>query len=96
MVTSHSDFMSVMLDEDALYSEQKKLLLQLLTNLVKVNAKLCQAWQVPLLLASYGASRFKTDRLILDLLRTYERNGVILSNYKYVSITASIPVVYFY
>ena len=82
MVTSHSDFMSVMLDEDALYTEQKKLLLLLLTTLIRANPKLCQASQVPLLLASYGASRFKTDRLILELLRTYERNGVILATYK--------------
>lgn len=82
MVTSHSDFMSVMLDEEELYAEQKKLLLQLLTTLIRANPKLCQASHVPLLLASYGASRYKTDRLILELLRTYERNGVILSTYK--------------
>ena len=82
MITSHSDFMTVIMDEEDAYPEQKKLLLQLLTVLVEVNPKLCQGSQVPLLLASYRAKRSVSDQLILALLRSYEKNDVKLSPYK--------------
>lgn len=90
MITSHSDFLSVIMDEEGTFPEQKKLLLELLTVLVELNTKLCQGGQVPLLLASYQATRSATDQLILGLLRTYEKNGVVLSPYKFV-----IPLVFF-
>lgn len=82
MITSHSDFMTVIMDEEDAYPEQKRLLLQLLTVLIEVNPKLCQGSQVPLLLASYRAKRSVADQLILGLLRSYEKNDVKLSPYK--------------
>lgn len=84
MITSHSDFISVVMDEEGSFAEQKRILLELLTVLVEVNPKLCQGGQIPLLLASYHATRSATDKLILGLLRAYERNGVVLSPYKYI------------
>lgn len=82
MITSHSDFMTVIMDEEDANPEQKRLLLQLLSVLVEVNAKLCQGSQVPLLLASYRARRSVADQLILGLLRAYEKSNVKLSPYK--------------
>lgn len=82
MITSHSEFITVMMDERGIYEEQKKALLQLLTVLIQVNPKLCQGSQVPLLLSSYNATRSANDQLILGLLKTYEKNGVVLSTYK--------------
>ena len=84
MITSHSEFITVIMDERGVYVEQKKALLQLLTALIQVNPKLCQGGQVPLLLSSYYATRSISDQLILGLLQTYEKNGVVLSPYKWV------------
>ena len=82
MVSSHSEFMSVILDEDFEYRQQKQLLLELLIVLVEIQPKLCQSGHVPLLLASYQASRSCNDQLILRLLHVYEENGVQLSTFK--------------
>lgn len=82
MVISHSEFMTVIMDERETYTEQKKAVLQLLTVLIRVNPKICQGSQIPLLLSSYHATRSTSDQLILGLLRTYEKNGVVLSPFK--------------
>lgn len=82
MISGHSDFMSLILDEEGKCAEQKKLLLQLLTILIEVNPKLCQSGHVPLLLASYQASMSCSDVLILRLLHAYEKNGIALSSFK--------------
>lgn len=82
MITSHSEFITVIMDERGIYVEQKIALLQLMTVLIQVNPKLCQGSQVPLLLTSYYATRSASDQLIFGLLRFYEENGVVLSTYK--------------
>lgn len=82
MISSHSEFMTVILDEDFEYRHQKKLLLELLIVLVQIQPKLCQSGHVPLLLASYQASRSCNDQLVLQLLHIYEKNGVQLSTFK--------------
>ncbi|KAI9561029.1 Nucleolar pre-ribosomal-associated protein 1 [Daphnia sinensis] len=82
MIISHSEFMTVIMDERETYTEQKKAVLQLLAVLIQVNPKICQGSQVPLLLSSYHATRSTSDQLILGLLRTYEKNGVVLSTFK--------------
>lgn len=82
MVISHSEFMTVIMDERETYVEQKRALLHLLTVLVQVNPKICQGGHVPLLLSSYHATRSASDQLILGLMRTYEKNGVVLSPFK--------------
>ncbi len=85
MITGHSDFLPVIMDEEGIYVQQKQALLELLKVLVSLNPKLCQGSQVPLLLASYHATRSRPDQLILGLLKTYEKNNVLLSTYKYKS-----------
>ena len=82
MVSSHSDFMTVILNEDGEYTKQKEMLLELLVVLIGINAKLCQSSHVPLLLASYQASMSVVDQLILRLLHAYEKNGVLLSPFR--------------
>ena len=82
MIISHSEFMTVIMDERETYVEQKKALLHLLTVLVQVNTKICQGGHIPLLLSSYYATRSVSDQLILGLLRTYEKNGVVMSPFK--------------
>jgi hypothetical protein len=70
------------MDEREIYVEQKKALLHLLTVLIEVDQKICQGGHVPLLLSSYSATRSISDQLILGLLRTYEKCGVVLSPFK--------------
>ena len=83
MISSHSDFISLIMDEEGHYTEQKLLLLELLTVLTELHPKLCQSGHIPLLLASYQATLSRTDQRILRLLHTYEKNGVALSSFKY-------------
>lgn len=82
MVSSHSDFMSVILDEEGEHTHQKQLLLRLLTVLVELQPKLCQNGHIPLLLAAYHATRSSNDQLILRLIFSYEKNGILLSPFK--------------
>ncbi|XP_075213627.1 nucleolar pre-ribosomal-associated protein 1 [Lycorma delicatula] len=71
LVISHSDFISIMLDN----SDVKYQTVQLLLVLLKMNPNLASSSHVPIYLSAYGATLNKTDQILLELLQLYENNG---------------------
>ncbi|XP_068617834.1 nucleolar pre-ribosomal-associated protein 1 [Battus philenor] len=80
MVTSHSEFLNVML---SYYSPEIKLkLLEILHTLITINKSVMKSQQIPVYLSAYGASRSPCDRVILSILYLYESNELPVNEYK--------------
>lgn len=80
MVTSHSEFLNVMLSHHS--SDIKSRLIELLYVLILRNKSVMKAQQIPVYLSSYHATRSPCDRLILMILHFYETNGQPVHEYK--------------
>ncbi|XP_050664728.1 nucleolar pre-ribosomal-associated protein 1 [Leptidea sinapis] len=80
MVTSHSEFLNVML---SLHSPDiKTRLLQFIYTLMQMNKSVMKSQQIPVFLSAYHATRSPSDRLILSILQFYESNGLPVNDYK--------------
>ncbi|CAH2043052.1 unnamed protein product, partial [Iphiclides podalirius] len=80
MVTSHSEFLNVMLSHHS--PAIKSRLLQILHALISINKTVMKSQQIPVYLSAYGATRSPCDRLILSLLYMYESNAQPVNEYK--------------
>ncbi|XP_053610792.1 uncharacterized protein LOC128675415 [Plodia interpunctella] len=80
MVTSHSEFLNVMLSYHS--SEIKSSLIEFLYTLTRTNKSVMKLQHVPVYLSSYHATRSPCDRLILAILHFYETNGQPVNEYK--------------
>lgn len=80
MVTSHSEFLNVMLSHHS--SDIKSRLIEFLYTLILRNKSVMKNQQVPVYLSSYHATRSPCDRLILAILYYYESNGLPVNEYK--------------
>ncbi|CAG4988240.1 unnamed protein product [Colias eurytheme] len=80
MVTSHSEFLNVMLSYHSL--EIKSRLLQFLYSLITLNKSIMKSQQIPVYLSAYHATKNPCDRLILSILQYYESNGLPVNEYK--------------
>lgn len=80
MVTSHSEFLNVML---SLHSpEIKARLLEFLFVLITTNKSVMKTQQIPVYLSAYRATRSHCDRMILSILQFYESNELPVNEYK--------------
>ncbi|XP_047535385.1 nucleolar pre-ribosomal-associated protein 1 [Vanessa atalanta] len=80
MVTSHSEFLNVMLSN---YSPDiKSRLLEFLHVLISTNKSVMKTPQIPVYLSAYRATRSPSDRLILTILKFYESNDLPVNEYK--------------
>lgn len=80
MVTSHSEFLNVML---SLYSSDiKSRLIEFLYALILKNKTVMKTQHIPVYLSAYHATRSPCDRLIVALLHFYETNGQPVNEYK--------------
>ncbi|RVE47120.1 hypothetical protein evm_008197 [Chilo suppressalis] len=80
MVTSHSEFLNVMLSHHS--PDIKSRLLEFLHTLIQLNKSVMKSQQIPVYLSSYHATRSPCDRLILSILHFYESNGQPVNEYK--------------
>ncbi|XP_022822742.1 nucleolar pre-ribosomal-associated protein 1 [Spodoptera litura] len=80
MVTSHSEFLNVML---SLYSSDiKSRLIEFLYTLILKNKSVMKTQHIPVYLSAYHATRSPCDRLIVAILHFYETNGQPVNEYK--------------
>lgn len=80
MVTSHSEFLNVML---SLYSSDiKSRLIEFLYTLILKNKTVMKTQHIPVYLSAYHATRSPCDRLIVAILHFYETNGQPVNEYK--------------
>ncbi|KAJ8712036.1 hypothetical protein PYW07_004878 [Mythimna separata] len=80
MVTSHSEFLNVML---SLYSSDiKSKLIEFLYTLILKNKSVMKTQHIPVYLSAYHATRSPCDRLIVAILHFYETNGQPVNEYK--------------
>ncbi|XP_034835019.1 nucleolar pre-ribosomal-associated protein 1 [Maniola hyperantus] len=80
MVTSHSEFLNVMLSH---HSQDIKLrLLEFLFTLISTNKSVMKTQHIPVYLSGYHATRSRCDRLILSILQFYEANDLPVNEYK--------------
>ncbi|XP_014875164.1 nucleolar pre-ribosomal-associated protein 1 [Poecilia latipinna] len=84
MTTSHSQFLSVILDssEESNKYQVKEALVSLLLCLVEKCPKVCNINHFIVLLAAYGATLSTSDQKLLMLLRQYERHQVSLLKFQ--------------
>lgn len=80
MVTSHSEFLNVMLSHHS--SEIKSRLIEFVYTLILMNKSVMKTQQIPVYLSSYHATRSPCDRLILAILYHYEVSGLPVNEYK--------------
>ncbi|CAK1550321.1 unnamed protein product [Leptosia nina] len=80
MVTSHSEFLNVMLSYHSL--DMKARLLQFLLCLITLNNTVMKPQQIPVFLSAYHATTSASDRLILSILEYYESSGLPVNEYK--------------
>ncbi|CAG4944622.1 unnamed protein product [Parnassius apollo] len=80
MVTSHSEFLNVMLSHHS--PDIKSRLLEILYVLISLNKSVMKSQQIPVYLSAYGATRSSCDRLILSILYFYESNEQPVNEYK--------------
>ncbi|XP_063537374.1 uncharacterized protein LOC134746774 [Cydia strobilella] len=80
MVTSHSEFLNVMLSYHSL--EIKSRLIELLYVLLSRKQSVMKTQQIPVFLSAYHATRSPCDRLILKILNFYETHRLPVNEYK--------------
>ncbi|XP_045522033.1 uncharacterized protein LOC123712803 [Pieris brassicae] len=80
MLTSHSEFLNVMLSHHSL--DIKSRLLQLIFCLITSNKTIMKPQQIPVFLSAYHGTKNPCDRLILCILEFYENNGLPVNEYK--------------
>ncbi|XP_014361306.2 uncharacterized protein LOC106713111 [Papilio machaon] len=80
MVTSHSEFLNVMLSHHSL--EIKSKLLEMLFALISINKSVMKPQQIPVYLSAYGATTGSCDKVILSILHYYESNQQPVNEYK--------------
>ncbi|CAH2092542.1 unnamed protein product [Euphydryas editha] len=80
MVTSHSEFLNVMLSHHS--PDIKSRLLEFLFVLISTNKSIMKISQIPVYLSAYHATMNPSDRLILKILQFYEINGLPVNEYK--------------
>lgn len=80
MVTSHSEFLNVMLSHHS--NEIKSRLIEFLYTLIQLNTSVMKTQQIPVYLSSYHATRSSCDRLLLAILFYYESSGLPVNEYK--------------
>ncbi|XP_050347479.1 nucleolar pre-ribosomal-associated protein 1 [Nymphalis io] len=80
MVTSHSEFLNVMLSYHS--PDIKSRLLEFLYVLISTNKSVMKTPQIPVYLSAYHATRNPCDRLILTILKFYESNDLPVNEYK--------------
>ncbi|XP_013178346.1 PREDICTED: nucleolar pre-ribosomal-associated protein 1 [Papilio xuthus] len=80
MVTSHSEFLNVMLSHHSL--EIKSRLVENLFALISINKSVMKPQQIPVYLSAYGATTGSCDKIILSILHYYESNGLPVNEYK--------------
>ncbi|CAB3230253.1 unnamed protein product [Arctia plantaginis] len=80
MVTSHSEFLNVMLSYHS--TDIKSRLIEFLYTLMLKNKSVMKTQQIPVYLSAYHATRNPSDRLILAILHHYETNGLPVNEYK--------------
>ncbi|XP_072944497.1 nucleolar pre-ribosomal-associated protein 1 [Epargyreus clarus] len=80
MVTSHSEFLNVMLSYHS--PDVKSRLLEFLFVLISKNKSVMKAQQIPVYLSAYHATRNPSDRMITRILHFYESNGQPVNEYK--------------
>ncbi|XP_041982479.1 nucleolar pre-ribosomal-associated protein 1 [Aricia agestis] len=80
MVTSHSEFLNVMLSYHS--PDIKYRLLELLYVLMSINKSVLKSQQIPVYLSAYRATRSPSDRLILTILWFYEHSMLPVNEYK--------------
>ncbi|XP_011866793.1 PREDICTED: nucleolar pre-ribosomal-associated protein 1 [Vollenhovia emeryi] len=77
MVTSHSEFVNIMLGSPAIKGD----LVELLGILIRKNHSVMTALHVPLYLAAYNATLCHVDQRLLQILQYYEAHHVKLQQY---------------
>ncbi|XP_014675409.1 PREDICTED: uncharacterized protein LOC106815463, partial [Priapulus caudatus] len=82
MALSHSQFLSVMLDESGCMRATKAALVSLMMMLVTFDPACCESSHVAVLLGGYAATLSHTDRQLLHLVALYETNGVSLQEHR--------------
>ncbi|XP_076371791.1 nucleolar pre-ribosomal-associated protein 1 isoform X2 [Tachypleus tridentatus] len=82
MIIGHSNFLTVLLEEQPGVLNHKEAILDILITLVTVDGSLCMNHHVPMLLGGYHASLHKLDQKILYLLMLFEKHGAQLFNFK--------------
>ncbi|GBP18012.1 Nucleolar pre-ribosomal-associated protein 1 [Eumeta japonica] len=80
MVTSHSEFLNVMLSHHSV--DIKSRLVELLYVLIRKNSSVMKGQQIPVYLSAYHATRSPCDRMILKILHFYEIQGLAVHEYK--------------
>lgn len=80
MVTSHSEFLNVMLSYHS--TDIKSRLIEFLYTLMLKNKSVMKTQQLPVFLSAYHATRNPSDRLIVAILYHYETNGLPVNEYK--------------
>lgn len=80
MVTSHSEFLNVMLSLHS--SDIKSRLIEFLYTLILKNKSVMKTQQIPVYLSAYHATRSPCDRLIVAILHFFETNGQPVNEYK--------------
>ncbi|KAK2727182.1 uncharacterized protein LOC136028169 isoform X2 [Artemia franciscana] len=64
MAASHSDFVSLMINDRNMHEKQKGALLKLLLTLTRKNSMICKTSHIPLYLSAYHATLDKLDQLV--------------------------------
>uniref|UniRef100_T1ITS2 Nucleolar pre-ribosomal-associated protein 1 C-terminal domain-containing protein n=1 Tax=Strigamia maritima TaxID=126957 RepID=T1ITS2_STRMM len=82
MIFGHSNFFTIMLAHNVHYSKSKELLVDIIIELTKRDAKIIKSSNIPLLLASYNVTLSLIDQKILYLLHLYHLNGTNFDEYK--------------
>ena len=78
LIISHSQFIPIMLSNDAFTLSTKKMpLLKLILTLLKHDPTLCSSLQVPVYLGAYNATLSYVDQLLLEILRVHETEGSV-------------------
>lgn len=80
VTTSHSEFLNVMLNNQA--SDTKTHLVSLLFVMVSKNKNVMKASHIPVYLSAYQATRNRSDRTLLSLLKLYESSGQSMIEYR--------------
>ncbi|CAH2269084.1 jg27031 [Pararge aegeria aegeria] len=80
MVTSHSEFLNVMLSYHS--PDIKLYLLEFLFVLISKNKSVMKTQQIPVYLSAYHATRNPCDQLLLSILQFYEANDLPVNEYK--------------
>lgn len=80
MVTSHSEFLNVMLSYHS--PDIKSRLLEFIFVLMSTNKSVMKTPQIPVYLSAYHATMNPSDRLILKILHFYEINELPVNEYK--------------